>query len=93
MRKGILAAVLSVIMLISAVVLPVKAATSSEETALIQKITSTYKRLRAANGYDSYNGYCGKMAAYTLYYLGVDKRVYSHNGKDEYDAYKRKKII
>ena len=89
MRKRILAAVLSVIMLMSAVVLPAKAATSSEETALIQKITSTYKRLRAANGYDSYNGYCGKMAAYTLYYLGVDKRIYSHNGKDEYDAYKK----
>lgn len=89
LRKRILTAVLALLMLMSSVVIPTNAATSSEEQALRQKITSTYKRLRAANGYDSYNGYCGKMAAYTLYYLGVDKRVYSHNGKDEYDAYKK----
>ena len=89
MRKRIVTAILAVIMLMSATALPAKAATTSEETALIQTITKTYKRLRAANGYDSYNGYCGKMAAYTLYYLGVDKRIYSHNGKDEYDAYKK----
>ena len=89
MRKRILATVLAVIMLMSAAVLPAKAATTSEETALVQEITKTYKRLRAANGYDSYNGYCGKMAAYTLYYLGIDKRVNMNNGKDEYDAYKK----
>ena len=88
MRKRILAMVLTVALLMSVIVFPANAATSSEETALRQMITKTYKRLRATNGYDSYNGYCGKMAAYTLYYLGVDKKVHVHNGKDEYDAYK-----
>lgn len=88
MRKRILAMVLTVALLMSVIVFPANAATSSEETALRQMITKTYKRLRATNGYDSYSGYCGKMAAYTLYYLGVDKKVHVHNGKDEYDAYK-----
>ena len=89
MRKRVVTAVLAVIMLMSVFAFPVGAAVSSEETALRQKITKTYKRLRASNGYDSYNGYCGKMAAYTLYHLGIDKHVYSHNGKDEYDAYEK----
>ena len=88
MRKRILAMVLTMALLMSVIVLPTNAATSSEEAALRQMITKTYKRLRASNDYDSYNGYCGKMAAYTLYYLGVDKKVHVHNGKDEYDAYK-----
>ena len=89
MRKRILTAVLAFVMLMSMVIFPTEAATSSKEIALRQKITTTYRRLRAANGYQSYNGLCGKMAAYTLYYLGVDKYVYSHNGKDEYDAYEK----
>ena len=88
MRKRILTAVLAMVMLMSIVVFPTNAATSKEETALRQKITKTYKRLRASNNYKSYNGYCGKMAALTLYYLGVDKKVNVNNGKDEYDAYK-----
>ena len=88
MRKRVLAMVLTLTVLMSVFVFPANAATGSEETALSQMITKTYKRLRASNGYDSYNGYCGKMAAYTLYYLGVDKKVHVHNGKDEYDAYK-----
>ena len=89
MRKRIVTAFLAVIMLVSVLAFPAGAAASSEETALRQKITKTYKRLRASNGYDSYNGYCGKMAAYTLYHLGIDKHVYTHNGKDEYDAYEK----
>ncbi|MBE6926742.1 MAG: hypothetical protein E7461_07870 [Ruminococcaceae bacterium] len=88
MQKRVLAMVLTVALLMSVIVFPANAATSSEEAALRQMITKTYKRLRASNGYDSYHGYCGKMAAYTLYYLGVDKKVHVHNGKDEYDAYK-----
>lgn len=88
MRKRVLTAVLAMVVLMSAFVVPANAATSSESAALRQKITQTYKRLRASNGYNPYHGYCGKMAAYTLYYLGVDKKVYMHNGKDEYDAYK-----
>lgn len=88
MRKRILATVLSVVVLLSVFAFPANAATNGESTALRQKITQTYKRLRASNGYNSYHGYCGRMAAYTLYYLGVDKKVHVHNGKDEYDAYK-----
>jgi len=87
LRKRILTAVLAMVMLMTIFAFPVNAASSSKSTALSQKITQTYKRLRASNGYDSYHGYCGRMAAYTLYYLGVDKKVHVHNGKDEYDAY------
>lgn len=92
MRKRILATMLSVIVLLSVFAFPANAATTSEGTALRQKITQTYKRLRASNGYNSYHGYCGRMAAYTLHYLGVDKKVHVHNGKDEYDAYKNLEV-
>lgn len=89
MRKRILTAVLAIVMLISMVAFPAGAATTNEEKALRQKITKTYKRARASNGNASFDGYCGKMAAYTLYHLGIDKRINSHNGKDEYDAYEK----
>ena len=88
MRKRIVTALIALVLLVSGFAMPANAATVHKSTALRQKITQTYKRLRASNGYNSYHGYCGKMAAYTLYYLGVDKRVDIHNGKDEYDAYK-----
>ena len=92
MRKRILTAVLALVLLVSGFAMPVNAATTNKDKALRQKITQTYKRLRASNGYSSYHGYCGKMAAYTLYYLGIDKKVDVHNGKDEYDAYKNLKV-
>lgn len=92
MRKRILTAVLAFVLTMSVFAFPANAATNSKDAALRQKITQTYKRLRASNGYNSYNGYCGRMAAYTLYYLGVDKKVYVHNGKDEYDAYKNMEV-
>lgn len=88
MRKRIVTAVIALILLVSGFAMSANAAAANKGTALRQKITQTYKRLRASNGYNSYHGYCGKMAAYTLYHLGVDKRVNVHNGKDEYDAYK-----
>ncbi len=92
MRKRILTVVLSFVLLMSVFAFPANAVSSSEDAALRQKITQTYKRLRASNGYNSYNGYCGRMAAYTLYYLGVDRKVHVHNGKDEYDAYKNLEV-
>ena len=87
MLKRVLTGFLAFVLLIGIFVFPANAA-SSRDAALRQKITQTYKRLRASNGYNSYHGYCGRMAAYTLYHLGVDKNVHVHNGKDEYDAYK-----
>lgn len=92
MRKRIVTAVIALMLLVSGFAMPANAATANKGTALRQKITQTYKRLRASNGYNSYHGYCGKMAAYTLYHLGIDKRVDVHNGKDEYDAYKNLKV-
>ena len=88
MRKRIVTAVIALMLLVSSLGMPANAATVNKSAALRQKITQTYKRLRASNGYNSYHGYCGKMAAYTLFYLGIDKKVDIHNGKDEYDAYK-----
>ena len=74
MRKRIVTAVIALMLLVSSLGMPANAATVNKSAALRQKITQTYKRLRASNGYNSYHGYCGKMAAYTLFYLGIDKK-------------------
>ncbi len=91
MHKRIWAVVLTAILLVGCFAFPTNAATPEEETALINKITKTYKAARKLNGYRSFQGYCGRLSSYTRFVLGIDKYANVHNGRDEYDAYKNLK--
>lgn len=69
------------------VLLPVTAMADSREEQLLQDIARMYRRTMAENGLEQLGGYCGILAGYQLYYLGVDAWPDPHNGNDEYDLY------
>lgn len=87
MAKRLLALALCAIIMLS--VLPVTAfAAENEGQKIVSQISSTYGKILSATGTEDMAGYCGLMSSYQLYFLGVDKYMNAHNGKDEFDAYK-----
>lgn len=80
------------IMLLAALPFQVFAATTEEEEAEEQRISDqiadVYKRVVRATGRYSLEGWCGLMAGWELYYLGVNSGPLSFNGNDQYDAYR-----
>lgn len=87
MAKRLLALLLCAFILLS--VLPVTAfAADNEGQKIVNQISSTYGKILSATGTEDMAGYCGLMSSYQLYFLGVDKYMNAHNGKDEFDAYK-----
>ena len=87
MVKKALALMLCCVILLS--VLPVTAhAAQTEGQKIVNQITSTYGKILSATGTEDMGGYCGLMSSYQLYFLGVDKYMNAHDGKDEFDAYK-----
>lgn len=89
MRKRILAMLLSFVVIVSMMAFPASAATTDKGTALTEKITTTFKYLRKLNGNKSFHGYCGRLAGYTLYALGINKYATIYNGKDTFNAYNK----
>ncbi len=86
MKKRILFLILAVLLLASA--LPVSvSADSAEGLRICQRIEEHYAKTLEANETDSLSGYCGTLASYQLYYLGVNKYLVMANGNDQYDCY------
>ena len=86
MFKRIMALVLCLVML--AAVLPV--GVSAEETEIQQlrrNITSHYYRTLSIYGGESLKGFCGGLASYQLYFLGVNSYPVMADGKNQYDCY------
>ncbi len=83
MLKRIWALVLCAVLLVTA--LPVRsfAAPNDEVERICGQIRDTYQKTYAAVG--DLSGYCGEMAAWELYYLGITKSVVSKNGNQMYD--------
>ena len=87
MYKRIIALVLCVALCMS--ILPVTAfAAESKEDKITKAITSDYKKILRNCGRSSLSGYCGLMASWQLYFLGVNNWVVSYHGKNQFDAYK-----
>lgn len=71
--------------LLSMLPLAVYAATDTEEQRVRKQIESVYWKTLASSGRESLHGYCGVMAGWELYHLGVTKTAVTHNGNDMYD--------
>jgi len=82
-RMGILLLVLC--LLLSA--FPVHAAPETEAGQVCQDMIDDYRDILKNTNMASLQGYCGLMASWQLYFLGVNDWVMSHHGKDQYDAY------
>lgn len=85
MQKRILAFLLCLCLAASA--LPVSAAPQTEEGRICQAIIDDYCEILRDTKMESLQGYCGLMASWQLYLLGVNDWVMSHHGKDQFDAY------
>lgn len=88
MLKKILA--MLTVLLLFVCLLPVNAlaATPAEEERIREQIRTAYRKTLASSGRESLHGYCGVMAGWELYHLGVTKTAVTHNGNDMYDMLK-----
>lgn len=87
MRKRILALVLSLVLIASALPGRVSAEGISGEM-LKQRIEDHYLKALELHESETFNGYCGALASYQLYFLGINSYPIMANGNDQYDIYK-----
>lgn len=86
MYKRIMALALSLLLVTAA--LPVSAsAESAEGQRLCRNIADHYVKILEENETDTLNGWCGTLASYQLYHLGVNSYPMMANGNDQYDLY------
>jgi len=84
--KKILALALSLCLLLTAI--PVQAQQETEVSQICQDIADDYYYILKNTNMASLQGYCGLMASWQLFFLGVNDWVMSHHGKDQFNAYK-----
>lgn len=90
-KKGI-AFLLCFLLIVAAFPLPVSAVTVSAVTQeeideVYNEIARGYRRALYSCGKESLVGYCGLMAGWQLYFMGINKEVIANNGNYQYDAY------
>lgn len=86
MFKRILALVLSLVLLITA--MPFAAFAEETEDARIRtQIRRVYRKALYATGKSSLNGFCGLMTSYQLWALGITPWPLTQDGKNMYDYY------
>lgn len=85
MLKRILAVVLCLMLLIATMPVGVTAATDEEHERIKKQISEVYYKTLSATGASSLHGYCGMMAGYELYFLGVTDYPVTQNGNQMYD--------
>lgn len=68
--------------------LPVQAASQGKVSQVCQDIADDYADILRYTNMKSLGGWCGLMASWQMYLLGINSWVVGHHGKDQYDAYK-----
>lgn len=85
MLKRILAFMLCLVLLMPVVPMCASAATDEEHDRIRKQITNVYYKTLYASGTNDLHGYCGLMAGYELYFLGVTEIPITQNGNEMYD--------
>lgn len=88
MLKKLLAILMVFGMLACSLPLSVTAATGEEEQRIRDQITSVYWQTLSSSGRSSLHGFCGVMAGWELYHLGVTATAVTNNGNEMYDILK-----
>lgn len=86
MLKKLLAIFVSLAMFSCLLPLTAAAATEEEEQRIRNQIESVYWKTLSSTGKSSLHGYCGMMAGWELYHLGVTKTAVTQNGNEMYDV-------
>jgi len=87
-KRRLLAAVLSLLLILSAAGLPAEAAGNKEEQIKSQIITVYHSALRRA-GKASFIGFCASAVNNQLYYLGIETGYRGCNAKDLFNRYQK----
>lgn len=85
MKKRI--CLLALCLCLAAGAFPVGAAPETEAGQICQDMIDDYHQILENTNMVSLQGYCGLMASWQLYFLGVNDWVQGHHGKDQFDAY------
>lgn len=85
MLKRILTILIALTLLTSVFPIGASAASSEEEQRIRDQITTVYWQTLSSSGRSSLHGFCGVMAGWELYHLGVTERAVTHNGNEMYD--------
>ena len=86
MFKKILAGLLVLMMLAAGI--PTASAAEYFDTLFIRdKIANQYRQLQIKEKAPSLSGWCGLVASWQLYFMGINKDRFSANGRDYYDIY------
>ena len=83
--KRILALVLCLVLTIGMYPFQTDAATETEKQRISNQIRDIYWMTLSETGMDSLHGYCGTMAGWELYFMGVTETAVTQNGNEMYD--------
>lgn len=88
MLKRMLALLLCAVVLVAALPVSASAASDDEKQRICDQIRSVYRKTYYSAGGDL-KGYCGVMAGWELYYLGITDVPITQNGNEMYDILKK----
>lgn len=83
--KRILAWILCLVLTVGMFVFSTDAAAETEKQRISNQIRNIYWMTLSETGMDSLHGYCGTMAGWELYFMGVTKVPVTQNGNEMYD--------
>ncbi len=76
------------LLLLSVFPLRTFAASREEHQRICQQISDVYRRTMSATGSEDLHGYCGEMAGWELYLMGITDSPVTRNGNEMYDVLK-----
>ena len=83
--KRILAMILCLALMVGMFIFSADAAAETEKQRISNQIRDIYWTTLSETGMDSLHGYCGTMAGWELYLMGVTKVPVTQNGNEMYD--------
>lgn len=83
--KRILSLIVCFVLTVGMVLFPTDAATETEKQRISNQIRDIYWMTLSETGMSSLHGYCGTMAGWELYFMGVTTTAVTQNGNEMYD--------
>lgn len=88
MAKRIVAGILCGIMLLSLLLMAVRAEKMTEAEQIKKEAADIYQKCLESTGKESLRGFCGMMSSHQLHYMGVNKYLVIQDGNKQFDYYR-----
>lgn len=88
MKVRVISALLALVLVFLLIPAPTTVDAAAISVSEIQKqIRSAYQRSLSASGRENFNGYCGTLVSWQMFCLGIDRKIYAADGKQQFDLY------